>query len=429
MNKMLSALCALTVSVAASAQITGTLDPAGGTFYPQDVNYNGNIGITYSAEVGHFNKTEDGYDVTAPVATISIPGETIVVDAYERGNTGLYWAVNIAEALDGKVTDAVTMTLTVKATSELGTVQTLTGTYTYNPNFPLVSITPDNYETLTSKDETIEFEFNQYIKYNSIVISSGELTRKIAGGSGKLISVDITSDDWATIDTEWNDISIRLEGVQTSNGTPLTNVNGETNVIEAVYFYQEPKTFKFIGVYPTEGEATYQQVYDDYWYVNFMFNDAVTLPDEGICATVTFYNQFDKAMYSVDLSNWDVYGNWNYRAGYYVVQVAIPEVPDNAKGFKYAVIELDNVSYNNALLSNQPSATYYAVLDGILPYRTRGNDINSTAGVDTDSLLSDEGYTVYSLQGTVVIKNATANDLKNLQKGVYIVNGEKIIVR
>ena len=39
------------------------------------------------------------------------------------------------------------------------------------------------------------------------------------------------------------------------------------------------------------------------------------------------------------------------------------------------------------------------------------------------------GYTVVNMNGVVIVKNGTADDLNNLANGLYIINGKKVIVR
>lgn len=126
----------------------------------------------------------------------------------------------------------------------------------------------------------------------------------------------------------------------------------------------------------------------------------------------------------MNLTSWDVFGNWNYRAGYYSVQVAIPAVPDDAEGYASATVELKNVRYNGNALSVMPSVTYLANLSKSTPYKSKRN----TAGIkliDTENNSND----VYSLNGTLVIKNASKEDLKSLERGLYIINGNKIVIR
>ena len=46
-------------------------------------------------------------------------------------------------------------------------------------------------------------------------------------------------------------------------------------------------------------------------------------------------------------------------------------------------------------------------------------------GIEADA----QGLNVYSVSGILVLRDAKATELKNLQKGIYIVNGKKVLVR
>lgn len=407
MRKLTVLLAAASLSAVSFAQ---TLSPASGVYYPEDINNSGIVRVEF----------EDA--VENPTAVITYNGQTVNASMYEQGNTGRFWAVQIQEALSGVLTENGTeITLTVNGDNE-----TVSGTYKYMPVFPLVSITPDAYSTVESKTFNAVFTFNQTISYSSIKIASGENTKTIAAGSGSVITVPITESDWGTASTKQNLLSVQINDVTLADGTHISNIGGQEAAIGSTYSYDEPIGFEFIGVSPTEDEATYQEVYDDYWYVEFMFTEAVELPEDEdtTCATVTFYDRRDDELCSVNLTSWDVFGNWNYRAGYYSIQVAIPEVPDDADGYSSATVELKNVKYNGNALSVMPSVTYLANLSKSTPHKSKG----STASIE---LIDSESHTndVYSLEGTLVIKNASKEDLKSLERGLYIINGNKIVIR
>ena len=405
MRKLTVFLAAASLSAVSFAQ---TLSPAGGVYYPEDINNSGIVRVEF----------EDA--VENPTAVITYNGQTVNASMYEQGNTGRFWAVQIQEALSGVLTENGTeITLTVNGDNE-----TVSGTYKYMPVFPLVSIAPDAYSTVESKTFNAVFTFNQTISYSSIKIASGENTKTIAAGSGSVITVPITESDWGTASTKQNLLSVQINDVTLADGTHISNIGGQEAAIGSTYSYDEPIGFEFIGVSPTEEEATYQEVYDDYWYVEFMFTEAVELPEdeEAICAIVTFYDAFDEFMDDVELTSWDVFGNWNYRAGYYSVQVAVPTVPTDATGYAYAVVELKNAKYNGVALNPMPSVTYKATSakKNVRKVNTAGLNL-----IDVEECNID----VFTLQGVLVRKAASMSEINNLPKGVYVANGKKIVIR
>ena len=53
--------------------------------------------------------------------------------------------------------------------------------------------------------------------------------------------------------------------------------------------------------------------------------------------------------------------------------------------------------------------------------------IEGGAGVDSITVDTPQDNNVYNLQGVMVIENASADDINNLAKGVYIINHKKVI--
>lgn len=405
MRKLTVLLAAASLSAVSFAQ---TLSPAGGVYYPEDAN---NYGIV---------RVEFNDSVAEPTAVIAYNGNTVNAPVYEQGNTGRYWAVQVQEALSEVLTtNGTEIVLTVASGDEH-----VTGVYTYNPVFPFISVTPDNYSTLESKTASVVFAFDQNVSYSGILLTSGEVSKTLPAGSGKDITVNITEADWGAADGRTNGISVMLQGVTLADGAHISNVNGSTDAIQATYFYEEAVALEYLGVSPTEDEATYQEVYDGYWYATFMYTDEVNLPATGTCATVVFYDDADEVLASVNLDSDYVYGGWNYRAGYYSVDVAVPEVPSSAADYGYATVSLVGVSYKGETLKEQPSVTYFESLGlRTVPRKAK------TAGVSNLGIECNDTVDVYNMQGACVLKNGSTSDVKNLSKGIYIVNGTKVIIR
>lgn len=409
MRKLTVLLAAASMTAVSFAQ---TLSPAGGVYYPEDINNSGIVRVEFA------NAVEN------PTAVVAFNGKTVEASLYEQGNTGRFWAVELQSALASELTSNGTeITLTVAGGNE-----SVTGTYKYMPVFPLVSITPDAYSTVESKTFNAVFTFNQSISYSSIEIVSGENTKTIAAGNGSVITVPVSELDWGTASTKQNLLSVQINGVTLADGTHISNVGGQEAAIGSTYAYDEPIGFEYIGVSPTEDEASYQEVYDNYWYVDFMFTEAVELVEDEAttCATVTFYGENDKLLGSVNLNSMDVFGNWNYRAGYYSVQVAIPEVPaEYVETYEKVKVELANVTYNGALLQTMPSVTYLYELPD--PWAVKAPRKANTAGINSLPIDSNS-FDVYNLQGVLVAKTTNISEIKKLGKGIYIVNGKKYVV-
>lgn len=433
MKKIFTALAAVAISASAFAQITGSLNPAGGKIYSGDLKHGGSIGITYSEAVGHTQVTDSSYVAVPPVATITVNNHTIVLDAYEKGNTGLYWGValqdTVNKVLPKDVNAFYTMNVSVTGTAPGKTVQTLTGTYEYNPVFPFIGATPAANTTLTSKTQTVVFNFNQPVTYTGVTITSGDVVTPLEGGSSSnnQVSVPLSESYWGTTSGATNYINVKLTGVTLGNGVEISNVSNEDASIAVGYAFAETINVPtLLGVDPTPEEATYQEVYDGYWYTTFKYNNEVQLPETGTCATVTFYRANGRELDEVELTSDDVFGSWNYRAGYYGIEVAVPAVTEDAEGYSYVEVALVGVSYNGTVLADQPSVIYQATLPSASPAQRAPQ----SAGIENVGVaVSAETFDVYSVQGTVVLRNATSEEISNLDRGIYIANGRKFVIR
>lgn len=78
-------------------------------------------------------------------------------------------------------------------------------------------------------------------------------------------------------------------------------------------------------------------------------------------------------------------------------------------------------------------ATLYADEDGRYVFDTKGNHTvtistsSSITGIDAGR--STDNNAVYNLMGVKVLDNASAADLELLPTGIYVVNGQKMVIR
>lgn len=411
MKKIFTAMAVVALT-ATSAFAAGELTPSGGVYYPADANNAGVVRIQLESAVE-----------TAPTAVISCGTESVNASVYQVGSTGMYWNVEMQEALSA-LTANTDVTLTVTADTE-----TLVGNYNYRPVFPLTSIAPENYTELTSKAQNVVFTFDQSVSYSSVVITSGSKTTTLDGGSGSVVTVPVLESYWGNATGVTNTLSVRLMGTNVG-GVYINNMTDGEGVIGATYTFTETiSSVDFLGVNPPEDEATAAELYD-YWYVTFMFNNEVTMT-ENVAAIVRFYDDFDSELANVtpiQISSEDVFGGWNYRAGYFGLEVTAPELPANLPDdFAYLTITLNGVAYNNQVLATQPSAKYYADLSAI-PQGISAKKIGS-AGINNITSITTQTVDVYNLQGVLVKSNMPQNNINSLPAGLYIINGKKVIIR
>lgn len=91
-----------------------------------------------------------------------------------------------------------------------------------------------------------------------------------------------------------------------------------------------------------------------------------------------------------------------------------------------AVITLAGVVDKKGLVAYKPGNTTYANFSKNMDYRQLENDDTAV-----EELFGDKGETldVYTADGVKVLENGNADDVKALAKGLYIINGRKVILR
>lgn len=411
MKKILSALAAVALT-ATTAFAAGELIPAGGVYYPTDAINDGCITAQF----------EDS--IAVPSATVTINSVAHNASVKSVGFTGKVYRVAVDSILNGSAAGTA-FTLNVGG---------LSGNYTYQPTFPLTSVVPAADSALSEKTATIRFNFNTSVNYNGVAIKSGEKVDTIPGaGAGQNIDVALLESYWGTPVNGVNHISVTLLNV-TVDGVSISNIAGNPGCIGANYTLQEA----------TE-QATYLGVEEDpYWWlaqdlfgytVSFKYNKEVAIT--GATATVVLRDEIGTIlendtiapatnMAAVEAGEEDtpngIYAGWNMWNTEYLVTIPIPVYDYDATEFTTMTVSL-----NGIVASMSPvSATY----DSSFPEEemARKNKRNNEAGLDLN-VVEEGTFDVYSISGSIVLHNANYDSLKKLDKGIYMANGKKFIVR
>lgn len=399
MRKLFTALSALAVTVAAMAQ-SGTLIPAGGTYYPTDANNQGYITVVYDEETA------------VPAASVTFNGNTVATTVEEVGFNGTTYRVAI-ESVMGEVTAVTPFTLTVG---------TQTASYVYNPVFPFISAEPIDGTNLISKEDVIVFNFNQVATCDGVKFVSGDKETTIEFDEiGKSISVPLTADYWGVAIDDINYLTVSLLNVEI-DGVSISNVPGElVGTISSSYTVNDKQNVvTYLGV----NEDPYWWLAQDLfgWNVTFMYNDVVSL--DGISAEISFKDEDGLTLknYTTIISE-GITGAWNMRANYYAVSVPIPNFNLTEEDFATMTIVLSGVNANQPVVS----ITY----DSVFPedeMSIGAKQAPSTAGIGIVKA-SMEDNNIYNLQGQCVLVNATETTIKSLNKGIYVINGKKIVIK
>lgn len=410
MRKLSVLLAVASLSTVSFAQ---TLRPASGVYYPDDANNSGIVRVEFTDAVDN------------PTAVIEYNGKEVDASMYQQGNTGRFWAVQVEEALKSDLTtNGTQIVLTVKGGDE-----SVTGTYTYMPIFPLTGISPENYTDLSSKTETVTFSFNQTVTCDSIVVRSGDVVNTLDGVSNSTISVELKESYWATITGVDNSITVTLMGT-TADGTYINNIADGEGIISATYAYKETIELPtFLGVDQ-----------DPYWWlaqdlfgmdVEFDFNGPVNY--ENAVATITFYEDGDTIPGStvVVLASEMVTGQ-NWRTGNYYLSVPIPDLSeefydDDTDEWQFTQMTVTLTGVSALGLTDPYSVTYdteFADDDFMLAPQRVNIAASSITTVDTTELVD-----VYDINGNLIKTQLSINDVNSLGRGLYIINGKKLLVK
>lgn len=403
--KKIYAAFAVVALTATTALASGELAPSGGAYYPDDAMNQGYIAVNL----------EESIDL--PTATVTYGGVAHEATVASVGFSGMSYRVNVADVMNGQ-SAGTAFTLSVAG---------LSGDYVWEPVFPLTGVSPVSGAVLDSKNQKVVFSFSPAVSYTGIRLTSGSVITNLdqSGDNVTSVTVDLAESQWGSPVGGVNSMTVALQGV-TANGVSISNASGSAGTILASYSFEEAATgVTFLGVDPAEDEATAAELWD-YWNVIFMFSDAVELTDEDVSAVIKFHlpNGLALAAYTIEVPTDEMYADWNYRGGYYGVEVPAPEIPEAiANSYSYITISLQGIAYNGDVLAVQPSAKYMKTLPSNVARKM------ATAGIASNLIKSGMTGDVYSVSGELVKNSASNEDIQALPSGVYIVNGAKVLIK
>lgn len=190
----------------------------------------------------------------------------------------------------------------------------------------------------------------------------------------------------------------------------------------------DPKSVTFLGTEPEADEWTYAQDVMG-WDVIFKYSDTVDYT--AATATIGYFDEFDDSI-ATPATVTDLLGRSNLREGYFGVFIAIPEEPIYNEGMALAnmTITLKGLTYNGEAVPDQ-TVTFIANPNPVT-FRapaTKGEHGGGTTGIQAEQVNANKLVNIYSVQGILLKKNVPAATANTLSKGLYIVDGEKVIVK
>lgn len=396
MKKFFTFLCAALLTVAASAQVTATISPSTkNVFTPSEYEY---VSVTYG----------DTLDLSAAVATVAYGSASTTVPVDSTTTLQALFDIDAAITSLG-VSDGGVFSVSVSGVSGASSASASYKYYATLPE-PTASVTAGS--TLSSKTSSVTFTFSQSVACPYIEYTSGSVVNTDSLGTSLVTSVtaNIEESYWSSSAA---DITVSLVGVTDAAGYVYPPY-------DATYYYAE--TANYLGVYPSTSTYTYQDVYDNVWYVYFKFDKEVVAPEDGTPAIVAFCSADGTEIETMDVDPFDVFVEYAPDSLWqcYAVGVAIPEVPSTASNYAYAYVTLQGFTYGGNLI-DQPYEEYQASLASSAKFVGGVSSINNVAAKNRNAT------NVYSIQGSLVKNNAS--NLNSLPKGVYIIGGKKVVIR
>lgn len=242
------------------------------------------------------------------------------------------------------------------------------------------------------------------MKYERMTVTSNEF------------NIPLTRESWGV---PYNETFILNLGITFTYGEGddieyYLNEDDEPIFFQATYMTHDDGPAELVRTYPSgewEKYFTFTDAYED-GTASLFYTKEVKVDD--VLGTIQYFDpdglEWDAP---VEISSYTQ--GWSDMDGLYVVSFNYADAEYSAEDLSKIVIDITGVSAGNTTI----------VLDntGVAPQNVR----KAKKGVESGLATSVEPTNVYSVQGTIVKKNAT--DLSGLLPGMYIFNGKKVVVK
>lgn len=195
-------------------------------------------------------------------------------------------------------------------------------------------------------------------------------------------------------------------------------------------FYQAlltaPNTFptKLVSVYPNNdwSEESFAEAYSN-GVIRFNFSNAISLEDEPLIGEINYISKDpDIVVDPVDIElGVNAEADWNYMDGCYTITIEYALEGVEANQLSEIEISLDTLPSPYGNVTVEP-----VVLENNNPNVKR---IAKKAPAAKGLAVSNETVSVYSVAGMLVKENIAQSEVNALPKGLYIVNGKKVVVK
>lgn len=245
-------------------------------------------------------------------------------------------------------------------------------------------------------------------------------------------TIDITPDTWGNAAEGRYMVAIGFPGCTDVNGDLFEcPVVGEDGIIvsgisaEPAIYLTIPDTTPatYLGSYPSQEEMEGLTVGDLYesGMIGFLFSNEVNY--ENAFGNIVYYaGGFDYDNF--DFTAADIYADWT-RDGKYMVAVFLPESTElTPEELDEITVEIDGITTLDGSPITVPTVDFENPTMRKSPRANQGMESKLNFVIE-----NYEGLDVFSIGGSLIKKNASSSDIRNLTPGLYVIGGKKIAIR
>lgn len=292
---------------------------------------------------------------------------------------------------------------------------------------PTFTVKPVDGTVLDNKVQEVTFTFSESVTVTKIGFASGPLNQRQfsvddKAQTGKTIKAQILESYWGKAQDGEISMQVLCMDVLDAKGDTIMNADGYPEQFIVNYSYKEAASgASFVSVWPAEGEYSAADMYGT--GADFYFTDEVEMTNETATARIAYFVDGKRVAIQAIPAE-DVWADWDWWSGNYSLSVPIPEVSAITDPSTLSSIQITLTGIKSAGQTvTVPTITYDEI--------STPNKSPKKANQTNDKSISIETLQyadVYTLQGVLVEKNADLTNL-NLPKGIYVIEGHKIVVK
>lgn len=290
--------------------------------------------------------------------------------------------------------------------------------YRTSAGMPVWSVTPDPDNYISNPSQNVKFTFNEELACEEVEIISGNKFdkrhnyKKYQAELSDSLGVELKK-EFIVLITETPTIKVILSKIADSKGFYIPY-----SYIQADYRVRYDSDAALVSVYPDPETADCQDVLDE-GLIKFTFSDRVVFPDSiDNVATMTYSGSAGDDN-SVDFVRNDL-NIVQEENGNFAIFVPVAGVTEDTTDAKSVTLQLKGLTAGITPLENQPSAVYNKTAQNDCVRAKKQSGIGSSMDADNEKMV------IYDISGRRI---HTSSPINKLEKGIYIINGEKVIIK